>query len=142
MSTVTAAGYNRAASSAQANQPVINRHVWNVSAQANGDKVLLARLPAGHRIIPELTSVIANGQTGAFSYDLCVAADANKLITADAVTAATFKRTGVTTYSLVETLGVDFDNDRDVYLLLPDAPDAAGGKVILQLASAPQSSAD
>lgn len=142
MPTVTAAGYNRVANSAQAYQPVINRHVWDVKPQANGDKVLLARLPAGHRIIPELTSVIANGATPALTYDLCVGVDGNKLITGDAVTAVTFKRTGTTAYALVETLGVDMDNDRDVYLLLPAAPATAGGKVILQLASAPQSSVD
>jgi hypothetical protein len=142
MATVKAAGYARASSSAQAGQPVINRHTWDVTAQADGDKVLIGVLPAGHRLHPEGSSLIANGATPAMTYDLCVGADANKVVTASAVTATTYKRDALATTVVNETIGVDFDNDRDIYLLLSDAPATGTGKVIATIASFPVSTAD
>lgn len=142
MPTVKAAGYSRASSSAQANQPVFNRHVWDVTAQANADKVLLGVLPAGHRLHPEGSSLIANGATPAMTYDLCVGLDTNKVVTASAVTATTFKRDALALTVINETIGVDFDNDRDIYLLLSAAPATAGGKVIAIIASFPVPAAD
>ena len=139
MSTITAAGYNRQATSAQAGQPVITRHVWNADIRAAADKVLIARLAAGHRIIPQLCELIFNGSQAAMNVDVCVGVDANTLFNDVAATAATFARNGSTAYQLAETLGVDHTQHRDIYLLINSgaATAPAGGAVILNLAQVP-----
>ena len=141
MATVKAAGYANAATTAQANQILYNRGIWNVTVQADGTKVLIGKLPVGHRLLPELCSIFANAATPALVADVCVAADSNKLIAAATATGGAALRAGVATsaapYVLAEALGVDYDNDRDIYLLLTDAPNTApaGAKVVVNIAS-------
>lgn len=105
---------------------------WDVVAASNNDTVYVGDLPAYHRLVPELTSVLADGSTPAMTYSLCVVSDSNALISGQAVTAATFNRTATTAYQLCHTLGVS-DTNRKVYLKLTTAPTSAGGQVIVQL---------
>jgi hypothetical protein len=108
---------------------------WDVVAATNNDTVYIADLPAFHRLVPELCNVIADGDTPALTYSLCVVEDANALISGQAVVASTFTRTAVTTYELAYTLGVSSSN-RKVYFKLTAAPATAGGLLVLNLAYA------
>lgn len=137
MATINAAGYSRQAGSAQFGQAVKSQQVWNATAQANGDKVLIGRLLAGHRIDAAATELIFDGATGAMTVDVCVGDDANKVFDSVAILANTFGRSASTAYELALTLGVDYSQDRDVYLLLEVAPTVAGGRVIVDLAQIP-----
>lgn len=108
---------------------------WDVVAASNNDTVYVGDLPAFHHLVPELISVIADGATPAMTYSLCVDADANALISGQAITATTFNRTGTTAYQLCHTLGASGSN-RKVYLKLTTAPTTAGGRMIVNLAYA------
>lgn len=149
MSDYKAAGYFKVATGAQVGQPVINRGVWNCTVQAANDKVFIGKLPAGHRLVPELISVSANAAIPAVNFDLCVGSNSNVLLNDVAVTAATALVTHLDTdaealYATLETIGVDFNQDRDIYLLINSgaATAPAGAKVIAQLASIAVSTPD
>lgn len=149
MSDYKAEGYYNAATSAQVGQVLINRGVWNCTVQAATDKVFIGKLPAGHRLVPELCSVFANASIPAVNYDLCVGSNSNVLLDGIAVTASTALVSHLDTdaealYATLETIGVDFNNDRDIYLLINSgaATAPAGSKVVAQLASIAVSNAD
>lgn len=141
MPTVKAAGYLNAATSAQAGQILYNRGHWDCTVQAAADKILISKLPAGHRLLPELCSIYGNALTPAMNVDVCISLDANVLINDFALAGATANRAGVAAsavpYTLAETLGVDYENDRDVYLLINSgaATAPAGSKVVAVVAS-------
>ena len=142
MSDYKAEGYFSCATSAQVGQVLINRGVWNCTIQAANDKVFIGKLPAGHRLVPELCSVFANASIAAVNYDLCVGADTNNVLDGVAVTASTALVTHLDSddealYAKLETIGVDYNQDRDIYLLINSgaATAPAGSKVIAQLAS-------
>ena len=139
MGTTIAAGYGRQATSSQAGQPVITRHDWVCDVRAAADKVKLGRLAAGHQLDVANCELIANGSQAAMNVDVCVGSDANVLFNDVALTAATFARSASTAYLLGETLGVDYDQDRDIYLLINSgaATAPAGGKLTLKLAQYP-----
>lgn len=139
MATVNAAGYSRQATSSQAGQPVHTRHPWDCDVRAAADKVKIGRLAAGHQLDVANCELIANGLQAAMNIDVCVGSDANVLFDNVAIAATTFSRAASTAYQLGETLGVDYDNDRDVYLLINSgaATAPAGGKVTLKLAQYP-----
>jgi len=118
----------------RAGELVINRYVWPVTAQSNGDAILIGYLPADTKLDAANSQVIGDGATGAMTFDVCVADDTNKVVAAQAVVAATFVRAAFSTYQLAETLATD-SNNRAVYLLLSTAPTVAGGKIIVDLAS-------
>lgn len=132
MSTETLASANRIIVPDRAGQQIQQRRSWPVVAKTNGDKVIVGYLPANCRLNVQDCQVIADGATPAFTYSLCVDIDGNALISADAVTAATFKRTASTAYQAGETIGVS-DVNRPVYLLLSAAPASAGGNVHVDL---------
>lgn len=117
----------------RAGEVIINRLVWPVTAKANGDKVIIGYVPANCRIHAPDSQVIADGNTAATTFDVCVDQDTAKIAAAVAVTAATFSRSAVTAYQAVETIGRSTGN-RPVYLLLSTAPTTAGGNVIVDLA--------
>lgn len=141
MPTIKAAGYANAATAAQANQILHNRGTWNTTVQAAGDKVLIGKLPVGHRLLPALCAVVANALVPAGSFDVCVVADTNKLIAGVDLTASTASYEGIAdgpgAHLLGEALGVDYQNDRDIYLLLNSgfATAPAGAQVVLNYAS-------
>ena len=108
---------------------------WDVVAASNNDTVHIGELPAGHRLIPELIAVIADGSTPAFTYSLCVDSDANAIIAGDAITASTFKRTALSLFQLASQIGVSSVN-RKIYLKLTTAPTTSGGKLTAQIAYA------
>ena len=139
MATVNAAGYSRQATSTQAGQPVVTRHRWDCDVRTAGDKVKIARLAAGHRLDPAATELIGNGSQAAMNVDVCVGSDANAIFNDEAFTAATFKRVACSAYQLAETLGVDYENDRDIYLLINSgaATAPAGGALDLKLVQYP-----
>lgn len=131
-----ARGYYRQAGSAQAGQPVFTRHEYDSAVQAAADTVLIARLLAGHRLIPHLTRVIENGTQPAGNYD--VVCDGVALLNDRAAVAATFADTALTNSAAIEALGVE-DADRDITLLINSgfATAPAGGKIILCLVQVP-----
>lgn len=131
--TVKSANANRAVVPDRAGQLLIQRFNWPVTAQTNGDRILLGYLPANCKIHALASQVIADGATPAFTYSLAVDVDANAIVSADAITATTFKRTAVTTYQLCETIGRPTGNV-PVYLLLTAAPASAGGNLSVDLA--------
>lgn len=139
MATIKAGGYSRQAGSAQYGQAVKTRHVWDADIRAATDKVLIARLLAGHRIDPMNCELIFNGEQAAMDIDVCVGEDDNKLFEGEAALAATYGHSVSTAYQLEETLGIDYDADRDVYLLINSGAATApeGGQVILKLAQIP-----
>lgn len=139
MATVKAAGYSRQATSTSAGQPVITRHDWNCDVRAAADVVLIGRLAAGHQLDVPNCELIANGSQALMNVDVCVGSNANVLFNDVALAAATFSRAASTAYQLGETLGVDYDADRDVYLLINSgaATAPAGGKVTVKLAQYP-----
>lgn len=132
MATEILASANRVIEAGRAGEQILQRRSWPVVAKTNGDKVVVGYLPANHRLNVQDCQVIADGATPAFTYSLCVDIDANALVSADAVTAATFKRTASTAYQAGETIGVS-DTPRAVYLLLSTAPTTAGGNVHVDL---------
>lgn len=139
MGTTIAAGYGRQATSSSAGQPVITRHDWVCDVRNANDKVKIGRLAAGHQLDIANCELIANGSQAAMNVDVCVDSDANTLFNDVALTAATFARSASTAYQLGETLGVDYDKDRDIYLLINSgaATAPAGGKLTLKLAQYP-----
>ena len=149
MADYKAEGYFKNAISAQANQPVIHRGAWTCTVQAANDKVFVGKLPAGHRLVPELISLFANAQIAAMNVDLCVGTNAAAVLDGVAITAATalvsrFDLESEAQYALLETIGVDFHNDRDIYLLINSgaATAPAGSKVVVQVGSVAVSSPD
>lgn len=139
MGTTIAAGYGRQATSSSAGQPVITRHDWVCDVRTATDKVKIGRLAAGHQLDVANCELIANGSQAAMNVDVCVDSDANTLFNDVALTAATFSRAAASTYQLGETLGVDYEKDRDIYLLINSgaATAPAGGKLTLKLAQYP-----
>lgn len=139
MGTTTASGYYGQAVSDGAGEPAFTRHDWNCDVRTAGDKVKIGRLAAGNRLDVPNCELIANGSQAAMNLDVCVDADANTLFNDEAFTASTFKRAASTAYQLGETLGVDYEKDRDVYLLINSgaATAPAGGKVTVKLAQYP-----
>lgn len=133
MATVTLGSANRIRVPDRAGELVINRFDWPVTVQANGDKVIVGYLPANCRIKADESQTIADGATGAMTFDVCVDIDGQVIDSADAITAATFKRTGHTAYQTVETIGKT-DANRAVYLKLTTAPTVAGGHIYVDLA--------
>ncbi|MCR6496230.1 hypothetical protein LJB71_08375 [Thermomonas sp. S9] len=139
MSTITAAGYYQQAVSDGAGEPAFTRHDWVCDVRSAGDKVKIGRLAAGNRLDVANCELIANGSQAAMNVDVCVDVDANTLFNDVALTAATFARSASTAYQLGETLGVDYEKDRDIYLLINSgaATAPAGGKLTLKLAQYP-----
>lgn len=139
MGTTIAAGYGRQATSSSAGQPVITRHDWVCDVRVATDKVKIGRLAAGHQLDVDNCELIANGSQAAMNVDVCVDSDANTLFNDVALLAATFARSASTAYQLGETLGVDYDKDRDIYLVINSgaATAPAGGKLTLKLAQYP-----
>lgn len=134
---------------------IIKRYTWVVSktspgttggaALANGDKILIGQLPAGHFLVPELCAGIANAFCPALHYSIAVDADANLMFSSATVAANTFKKdTGNTdAFALIaETLGVSTLN-RDIYFIIDTAPTTDGtvpfkGRLTAQIGYAPQ----
>lgn len=112
---------------------IINRYEWPVSAKSNNDTVIVGYLPANCRIHAPSSQVIADGDTGAMTFDVSIGEVANKILAANAVTASTFKQAPIESFELCETLGRTEDN-RPVILNLSTAPTVAGGKIIVDLA--------
>ena len=139
MATVKAAGYSRQATSTSVGQPVFTPHDWNCDVRTAADKVLIGRLSAGHKLDVPNCELIANGLQAAMNIDVCVGSDANVMFDNVAIAANTFSRAASTAYQLGETLGVDYDNDRDIYLLINSGASTApaGGKLTLKLAQYP-----
>lgn len=135
MADIYANNRKKVSIAARAGGNVMNPHVWDVVAASNGDKVYIGDLPAGHQLTAEVCSVIANGATGAMTFSVCIGQDADAIFAGVAVTAATFSRTGCTTYQKCYELGTSPVN-RSVYLLLTVAPTVAGGKIVVNLKSA------
>lgn len=148
MATVKAGGYAKVATSAQVGQALINRSVWECTVQAAADKVLIGKLPAGHRLVPQLCTLFFNASIPAVNVDLCVGSDSNTLINDQAVTASTATLASpaatAATHALLETIGVDFNADRDIYLLINSgaATAPAGSKVIATIGSIAVSNPD
>lgn len=117
----------------RAGQVVINRYVWPVTAQTNGDSVLIGYLPADCKIVPGASQVVADGSTAAMTFDVCVGGASNVIAAAVPVVLNTFKQVSVPSAAIIETLGTSPTN-RPVTLTLTTAPTAAGGKVIVELA--------
>jgi len=139
MSETKADGYYRQAGSAQAGQPVITRHPWICAVQAAADTILIARLLAGHRLLPEMCQLIANGSQAAMNVDVYVGTTATDLLFNDvAISATTFSKTNGANSAVLEALGVS-DEDRDIRILINSgaATAPAGGKLTLQLAQVP-----
>jgi hypothetical protein len=139
MSEITAAGYYQQANPDGAGEPVFTRHDWNCDVRAIGDKIKIGRLAAGNQIDIANCELIANGLQAAMTLDVCIDGDANKLFNAVALPDSTFGRYVSTAYQLGETLGVDYDRHRDVYLVVVAgaATAPAGGKVTVKLAQYP-----
>lgn len=116
--------------------PIVKQFPWDVVAASNNDTVHVGYLPAFHRLVPELCCAIADGSTPAFTYSLMIDNDTNALISGDAVTASTFKRTASGLTKVVQDIGVSAAN-RKVYFKLTTAPASGGGKLIAQLGYAP-----
>jgi hypothetical protein len=125
---------NRVAIAARAGGMVVNSHVWDAEISANGDKIYIGDLPAGHKLCPEASSLIFDGATGAMTLDVCVDVDGNPIFDNAATLATTFTRVACTTYQLAHTLGVSPLN-RAIYLLLGTAVTVTGGKVVANIAS-------
>lgn len=146
MSDYKAPGYTKTAISSQANQIVCNRHVWDVTVQAANDKVFIGKLPAGHRVNLKDVSIFANANCPAVNFDLVIADET--VFDGQAVTASTATLASTTNDAdlaeLEETIGVDFDTDRDIYLLINSgaATAPAGAKVIAKVPSYPVGTAD
>jgi hypothetical protein len=138
MAQTKARGYYRQAGSAQAGQPCITRHEYDSAIQAAADTVLVARLLAGHRIVPAECRVIANGLQPVGAIDVCIDAAANKLFSALAITATTFAETAGANTAALEALGVS-DADRDIFFLINSgfATAPVGGKITLHLVQVP-----
>lgn len=133
-----ARGYSRQAGSAQAGQPVITRHEWDAAVQTAGDQILIARLLAGHRLIPE-QCLLQLVDMAIVNLDVCIGATANKLFTGVAVTVAgTYTKANGATTAAIDAFGVS-DEDRDVFILINSgaATAPAGSKAILTFAQAP-----
>lgn len=130
-------GYYRQAGSAQAGQAVTTRHEYDSAVQAAADTVLIARLLAGHRLVPHLTRLIENGTQPLGNYD--VVCDGVTLLNDRTAAAATFADTALTNSAAIEALGVS-DEDRDISLLINSgfATAPAGGKIILLLTQVPE----
>lgn len=139
MSNIYAAGWYRQAVSSQAGQPVFTRHDWNCDIRAALDKVYIGKLAAGHQLDVANCALSANGSQAVMNVDVCIGSDANVLINDQTLTAATFMHVVPTTFQLAQTLGVDYTQDRDIYLLINSgaATAPAGGKVTLKLAQYP-----
>lgn len=139
MGTTIASGYYGQAVSDGAGEPAFTRHDWVCDVRTAGDKVKVGRLAAGNRLDVANCELIANGLQAAMNLDVCVDTDANVLFNDVALTAATFARSASTAYQLGETLGVDYEKDRDVYLIVNSgaATAPAGGKVTVKLAQYP-----
>jgi hypothetical protein len=152
MATFTAKKYRQAATSSQNGQIVINRHVWDCEVAAAADKVLIGRLPAGHRLVPELCALQANATIPVGNVDVYVNAAANAdaptnlLWNDQAFVASTAERNAVDSgaYLMAETIGVDFEYDRDIVVLINSgfATAPAGAKVLVQIASVAVAAAD
>lgn len=141
MSETKADGYYRQAGSAQFGQPVITRHKWICAIQSAADTILIARLLAGHRLIPEQCQLIANGVQAAMNVDVYVGTVVTDLLLNDvAIAATTFVKSNGANSAVLEALGVS-DEDRDIRILINSgaatAPD--GGMLTLQLAQVPAS---
>jgi len=130
---VTVPNANRMRVPDRAGELYVNRLSWPVTAQTNGDKVLIGYLPANCKIHVPDSQIIADGATAAMSVDVCVDVDTNPVVDNQAVSLNTFARAAFSTFSLCETIGVS-SNNRPVYLLLNTAPTAAGGNVYVDLA--------
>ena len=137
MPQTTARGYSRQANSAQYGQPVITRHVYESAVQAAADTVLVARLLAGHRLVPHMTRVIENGTQPVGNYDLVCGGVA--ILDNRAAVAATFAEVSLTNSAAIEALGVDDSQHRDITLLVNSgfATAPAGGQIVLVLAQVP-----
>jgi hypothetical protein len=151
MSTTQAAGYSRTISGTAAGVPVINRHLYDCAVQSAADLVLIGQLPPGHRIIPDLCRFYANASVPALNFDLYVNAASNVdaptnlLWDNQAVAASTAEHTAVDAgaYLKAETIGVDFDNARDIVMLCNSgfATAPAGSQLVFIIASMPVSNA-
>ena len=146
MADYIAPGYNTTAISSQAHQVVYNRHVWNCTVQAAADKVFVGKLPAGHRPVLKDVSVFANANIAAVNYDLVIAGE---VVLNDVAVTASTQNLGSPTHNAAlaaqeETIGVDFNADRDIYLLINSgaATAPAGSKVVVKVPSYPVASAD
>lgn len=143
MATVKAAGYSRQAISASVGQPVFTPHRWDCDVRAAADKVLIGRLAAGHKLDPNNCEIQSNGSQAVMNVTVCVGIDANVLIPATTFTASTVVRAvpNAAAYTLAETLGVDYTQDRDIYLLINSgaATAPAGGALIAKLSQYPVS---
>lgn len=139
MSTTTASGYYGQAISDGAGEPTFTRHDWVCDIRTAGDKVKIGRLAAGNRLDVANCELIGNGSQAAMNLDVCVDADANTLFNDVALTASTFARSASTAFALGETLDVDYEKNRDVYLIVNSgaATAPAGGKVTVKLAQYP-----
>jgi len=117
----------------RAGELVINRLVWPVTAKTDADQVLIGYLPANCRIHAPASQVIADGATGAMTFDVFVDTTATKIASAYAVTASTFKQAAVASAAVIDTIGKATTN-RAVYLNLSTAPTVAGGNIVVDLA--------
>lgn len=118
----------------RAGELVINRYIWPVTAQSNGDAILIGYVPANCKVDVGNSQIIGDGATGAMTLDVCAGDDTVKLVASQAVVANTFVRAAMSTYQTAETLGRS-TNNVPVYLLLGTAPTVAGGNIIVDLAS-------
>jgi hypothetical protein len=152
MTTLYANKYRDAKTSSQAGQIVINRHAWDCVVASAADLVKIGRLPAGHRLLPELCRLFASATIPVGNVDVYVNAAgnvdtaANLLWDNQAFVASTAEQDAVDAgaYAIAESLGVDFEYDRDINVLLNSgfATAPAGSRVIVQIASYAVSNAD
>lgn len=138
MAEKLASNRNKVASSPAAGIAVVNAHDWVVEASANGDTVVIGELPAYHRLVPELCSFTVDAAAPAMNVDVCVDDGTNPIFDNVAVVGGAFARTALTAFAAVAAKGVSQVN-RKIYLLLNTAPATAGGKVTVQIGSAPSS---
>lgn len=146
MSDYNAPGYFKSAISSQAFQRVDNRHVWDCTIQSATDKVFVGKLPAGHRPVLKDVSVFFNAATAAVNFDLVIDDETvidNQAVSASTATLATTTNNAAL-HALQEAIGVDFDNDRDIYLLINSgaATAPAGARAIVTVPSYAVSRAD
>jgi hypothetical protein len=140
MATYKTSNYGQTPVADRAGEHLRPRFSWPVRkngdeshALANGDKIVVGQLPAGHRFDKLNTQVVVDNGTTALNYDLCIDNDATIIIDNQAVSATTFTRTAASISDAnAEAIGVSTAN-RDVYLILNTAPTADGGNVYVDL---------
>lgn len=112
---------------------IVQRRSWRVDVRTNGDEIVIGYLPAGCRIHAPASQLLIEAAVPNCDVDVCIGEAANVLHNTGSHTTATATRAAITTYTLVETLGVS-DANRKIILLLNTAPASAAGSIHVDLA--------